>query len=103
MSGNDYREHIQNLSADPDFDRNAKTKIPCEYLNHHGDEWAVVRVKVDVSQCCNQLENEELALCWTCAVYGYNSQFYCKCGGENSLHKADDLSFRGEIKKVKTS
>lgn len=99
---NQYETHFRRLARASDFEHYADTGVQCEYTNHRGEHHAVIRVAVDVSACCNKEENKEVTLCWDCANFGYHDQFYCRCKQENNMHESKDLTFKGEIVKVKS-
>lgn len=98
-----FKANIERIARTVDDISYRETGKPCNYLNHRGDNDAVMLVDVDVSECCKKEENEHVRLCWRCAShYAYRDAYYCKCQGENSEHKAVDLTFKGEIQSLET-
>ena len=95
-----FEGNIRRLAMDPEFNAGADTETECEYLNHSSTLWATVIVDVDVSDCCRVEYNEHMRVCWRCAVYGLNDEFYCLCQGEGSQKSKEQLTFKGVIEEV---
>jgi len=100
-----FKANIQRMADDEAFDPYRATEKKCQYINHRGDPEqppAIIMVEVDNSDCCktkaDKDANRSVRLCWRCTQYAYRDEFYCKCEDpENGKHRADDLTFKGEI------
>ena len=106
MARSNFKEQIDRMSGEDDFDPRRQTEVECDYKNHRGDVEsapAIIHVEVD-NQCCNGKDkNKYMNLCWQDAIHGYHDEFYCKCEGDDSQLKADDIKFVSEIQeKVST-